>query len=239
MSQKVPDQHEVSLDVEEWVSRLRNVDMPDWGNVDGTKPGRVSDMDLDNVIDRWVSEDDIVLEVGCSKGYTSSEIANISEAEVVGVDVPEVYSNGIVENKHGRGPSPQYFSAVAPVLPFKEGSVEGVAALNSLTYLCRNIGKIAVEREQKGNRDRENVQKEYTQEAITDMLDELNRVTADKSYVILGEQTDHSYLVLEKDDSEWQVEDYNSMDRRNGKSMHIRYRPWIQNEKVNYLPNEF
>ena len=75
------------------------MDIPDWGNVDGTLAGRVSKMDLDDIVEDYFSEGDTVVEVGCAYGYTSTEIANISGADVIGVDVPEAFCRGVFENQ--------------------------------------------------------------------------------------------------------------------------------------------
>ena len=168
--------------------------MPDWGNVDGTVPGRVSKMSVDSVVDEWVSEDDLVVEVGPSKGYTSCEIANISGAEVVGVDVPEAYSRGVADNEYGEGPNPDFVAGVTPIMPIQDGAIDGVVAFNSVTYLCRNIGSMMAEPNE------EAVMNDYVEEAAADILKDFSRVTGDEGYVILGEQTDQSYLVLQKND---------------------------------------
>lgn len=223
------------FDSEDWVPDLRNMDLPDWGNVDGTLSGRVRKMNIDDVIDEYFSEEDTVVEVGCAEGYTSTEISNISGANVVGVDVPEAYSRGVSNNKYGNGPTPGYVSGVAPELPFKEESIDGIAALNSVTYLARSLGSVAADRQDNiSEESREQVEDFYTQSVVRDVLDDFERVTKEGGYVLLGEQSDSSYLLLEKEEEGWTTEDYGSFPDHDGENIHRRYRPWIQDEKVEY-----
>lgn len=220
---------------EDWVPDLRDMELPDWGNVDGTLSGRVRKMGLDGVVDEYFSEDDTVVEVGCARGYTSTEIANISGADVVGVDVPEAYSGGVSENRYGDGPDPEYVSGVAPSLPFRDGSVDGVAALNSVTYLARSLGSVAAEREEGvSSGQRERLEEFYTRGVVRDILDDFERITDEGGYLLLGEQTDSSYLLLEREDDGWITEDYGSFPDHDGESIHRRFRPWIQDEKVQH-----
>jgi len=222
------------FDSEDWVSDLRSMDLPDWGNVDGTLSGRVRKMNLDDLIDEYFSEEDTVVEVGCARGYTSTEIANISGAKVVGVDVPEAYSRGVSENRYGDGPSPEYVSGVAPELPFKDESVDSIAALNSVTYLARSLGSVAADRQNVSTKSRDQVEKFYTQSVVRDVLEDFERVTKEGGYVLLGEQSDSSYLLLEKEDEEWTAEAYGSFPDHDGENIHTRYRPWIQDEDVSF-----
>jgi len=210
------------------------MDLPDWGNVDGTLSGRVRKMNLDDLIDEYFSEEDTVVEVGCARGYTSTEIANISGAKVVGVDVPEAYSRGVSENRYGDGPSPEYVSGVAPELPFKDESVDSIAALNSVTYLARSLGSVAADRQNVSTKSRDQVEKFYTQSVVRDVLEDFERVTKEGGYVLLGEQSDSSYLLLEKEDEGWTAEAYGSFPDHDGENIHTRYRPWIQDEDVSF-----
>lgn len=222
------------FDPEDWVPDLRTMDLPDWGNVDGTLSGRVRKMNLDDVIDEYFSESDTVVEVGCADGYTSTEIANISGANVVGVDVPEAYSRGVSENKYGDGPAPGYVSGVAPELPFQEDSIDGIAALNSVTYLARSLGSVAADRQNVSKESREQVEDFYTQSVVRDILDDFERVTKEGRYVLLGEQSDSSYLLLEKEEDGWTAESYGSFPDHDGENIHTRYKPWIQDENVSF-----
>ena len=221
------------LSMSEWAPGLRDLDMPEWGNVDGTLSGRVSKMDLDGVVDDYISEDDIVVEVGSSTGYTTTEVANISEAEVVGVDVPEAFSRGTVGNRYGPGPEPSYVSGLAPELPFKDDSLDGVVAFNSVTYLARNIGSLASEMHEDISDSRsQRLGELYSQGIVREFLEEFDRITGEDGYVLLGEQSDSSYLVLEKDGSEWYASEHGSFPEHEGDSLHIRYSPWIRDENV-------
>jgi hypothetical protein len=221
------------LPEEEWVPALRDFDMPEWGNVDGTLPGRIREMDLDDVVEEYVSEDDTVLDMGCAEGYTSVEVANISGADVIGVDVPEAFSRGTAGNKYGEGPEPDYVSGLAPSLPVKDGSLNGVVALNSASYLVRNIGSMASDYEEGASEDQMERLGDLHRGGMTErLLDDFHRATGEDGYVLLGEQTDSSYLVLEKDGDSWTTSDYGAFPGQEGETLHTRYRPWIQNEKV-------
>lgn len=223
------------FDPEDWVPDLRDMDLPDWGNVDGTLSGRVRKMGIDDVVDEYFSEEDTVVEVGCAQGYTSTEIANISGADVVGVDVPEAYSRGVSENKYGDGPDPVYVSGVAPSLPFKEDSVDGIAALNSVTYLARSLGSVAADAQNiNSENQRERLKAFYTQGVVRDLLEDFERVTDEGSHLLLGEQSDSSYLLLEREENGWKAQDYGSFPEHDGETIHRRFRPWIQDEKVSY-----
>lgn len=223
------------LEPEDWVPDLREMDLPEWGNVDGTLSGRVSKMEISDVVEEYFSEEDNIIEVGCARGKTSVEIAEISEANVVGVDVPEAYARGVAENKYSNGPDPQYVSGLAPELPFKEESVDGIAALNSVTYLARSLGSVAADRmETSSDEQRENIERLYQQDVVRDVLEDFERITKEGGHVILGEQTDCSYLVLEKQDDGWKAEDYGSFPDHDGESIHTRYRPWLMDENVEY-----
>lgn len=224
------------LGPEEWIPKLRDMDLPDWGNVDGTLAGRVSNMDLDDIVEDYFSEGDTVVEVGCAYGYTSTEIANISGADVIGVDVPEAFSGGVSENRYGEGSKPGYFSAVAPSLPFKESSVDGIVALNSVTYLARSLGSVAADREgdvSPGQRDR--LENFYTQGVVRDLLEDFERITKDGGYLLMGEQSDSSYLLIEKADDGWSTEKYGAFPEHDGETIHRRFRPWIEDEKIDYF----
>lgn len=235
MSSSRPSRSLPKFDQEDWLPDLRGMELPEWGNVDGTLSGRVGKMDIDDVVGEYFSEDDIIAEVGCAKGYTSTELANISGAEVVGVDVPEAFSQGVSRNKYGDGPTPAYVSGAAPSLPFKEESLDGIAALNSVTYLARSLGSVAAE-EEIGASDyqREKLKEFYTQSVVRDLLEDFGRVVQDEGYVVLAEQSDSSYLLLQKDEDSWIAEDYGSFPDHDGENIHRRFRPWIQDEKVNY-----
>lgn len=223
------------FDPEDWVPDLRTMDLPNWGNVDGTLSGRVRKMDLDDIVEDYFSEDDTIVEVGCASGYTSTEIANISGANVVGIDVPEAYAGGVSENKYGDGPKPGYFSGVAPELPFQEDSVDGIAALNSVTYLARSLGSVAADRhEDVSTQDREKIEDFYTQSVVRDVLGDFERVTKEGGYVLLGEQSDSSYLLLEKEEEGWTAEGYGSFPDHDGENIHTRYKPWIRDENVSF-----
>lgn len=160
--------------------------MPEWGNVDGTLPGRISKMELEPVIERYVSEDDLVAEIGSAEGYTSTEMANLSGAKVVGVDMPEVFSQGVSENRYGEGPKPEYVAGVAPFLPFQDDSFDVVAGLNSVTYLSRNIGSLASDPHDDATEEQhERLEQLYTASFVRGLLDEFDRITDDGT-VILG-----------------------------------------------------
>jgi hypothetical protein len=224
------------LPTEMWVPELRDFDMPEWSNVEGTLSGRIRKMNLDDVIEEYVSEDDIVVEVGSSKGYTSVEIANITDAQVLGADVPEAFSRGTANNRYGKGPEPDYVSGIAPFLPIKDESVDGIVALNSVSYLCRNIGSLATDYEEGASEQQlEKLEELHSQSMAKNLLDDFDRITGESGYVILGEQTDSSYLVLEKDDKEWKTTDYGSFPEHDGESLHTRYRSWILDENVEHI----
>lgn len=190
-------------------------------------------MNVDDVVEEYFSEENTVVEVGCSNGYTSTEIANISGADVVGVDVPEVYSGGVSENKYGDRPKPSYVSGVAPSLPFKENSVDGIAALNSVTYLARSLGSVAADSEEVETKSqKERLEKFYTQGVVRDLLEDFDRITDEGSYLLLGEQSDSSYLLLEREENGWIAEDYGSFPEYDGENIHRRFRPWIEDENV-------
>ncbi len=223
------------LEREDWVPDLREMDLPEWGNVDGTLSGRVRKMEIDDVIDQYFSGEEYVVEVGCAQGYTSTEIANISGAHVVGVDVPEAYSRGTSENKYGDGPTPKYVSGLSPELPFKEDSVDGIAALNSVTYLARSLGSVAADRtETVSEQHREEVEELYQQEVVRDLLEDFERITKEGGHVVLGEQSDSSYLVLEKEEGGWKADDYGAFPEHDGETVHRRFKPWLKDEKVDY-----
>lgn len=226
------------LEPEDWVPDLRDKDLPEWGNVDGTLSGRVRKMEVSDVVEEYFSEDDNIVEVGCARGNTSVEIANISGSNVVGVDVPEAYARGVAENRYGDGPDSGYVSGLAPELPFKEDSIDGIAALNSVTYLARSLGSVAADRMETGSEEeRENVEELYRQDVVRDVLEDFERITKEGGYVLLGEQSDCSYLVLEKQEEGWKAEDYGSFPEHDGDSIHRRYRPWLMDENVDYGQN--
>lgn len=220
---------------EKWVPSLRDMELPDWGNVDGTLSGRVRKMDMTDIVKEYFSENDIIVEVGCAQGYTTTEIANISDTEIIGVDVPEAFSRGTAENKYGDGPQPDYVSGVAPFLPFEEDSVDGIAALNSVTYLARSLGSVAADKEKGASQKQKKILEDFhTQGIVRDLMGDFERITSEGSYLLLGEQTDSSYLLLEREDDGWVTEDYGSFPGYNGENIHTRYKPWIQDEKVDY-----
>jgi hypothetical protein len=221
---------------EEWLERLQEDDFPEWANVRGTLPSRItSNMGSDEVVDRQVSEDDVVLDVGSSEGYTSLEVEEISGADVVGVDMPGAFSGGGVKG-YGES-SPEYVGGVAPSLPFEDGSVDGVTAFNSVTYLVRNIGAVAEEVNDVSDPDRSRRLRDMSETAMAEeLLDDFDRATGEDGYVLLGEQTDESYLLLEKSDSDytWEVKDYDSFPDHSGAALHTRYRPWVTSGEVTY-----
>lgn len=209
-----------------WVQDLRGEGFEGWRNTAGSSPDRLYRMGHADVVDEYFSGEDVIVDVGCSNGSTSTNLSNTTEAEIMGVDLPQVLSRSeLSENQYGEGSQPQYVGGLSPHLPLQDSSVDGVAALNSLTYLARQM--------------------EDPEEFSKSVLEDFARITNPGGYVLLGEQTESSYLVLQEDSESgrsWQISDFDAEVRdtdrelaRDGeRSLHIRYEPWVSSPEVEW-----
>ncbi|MFB6076758.1 MAG: class I SAM-dependent methyltransferase [Candidatus Nanohaloarchaea archaeon] len=210
-------------DDRDWYDGLQDGRFPGWRNVNGTAPGRLYAMGLDGVLERYMDVNEIWTEIGCATGYTTVGAANITGAEMVGVDLPHVVDDTVTD-PYGDGPEPAYVGAVAPDLPFAEGAFDGVLAPNSLTYLARQIGQ----------EDGAAARQAFVDETLT----KLGRITRDNGALILAEQADSSRLVLEREtdaDPPWTVAEYDAEpEAAGGPAFHLRYEPWVSSEEVRW-----
>ncbi|MDY6761512.1 MAG: hypothetical protein SVY41_00515 [Candidatus Nanohaloarchaea archaeon] len=224
---------------EKWIQWLREDSFPEWGNVNGTLSDRLTAMNIDDVVAEYIDPDNLVVEIGPAEGYTSIGMCNITGADVLGIDLPAVFAGGTATNRHGPGPEPSFLGGVAPFLPVQDSVADGVAAFNSVTYLARNIGTVAADRLAAAGHvpdGRYDVAREvYVDRMVDDLLHDMARVTDDDGYALLAEQTDCSYLVLEKDSSTgWTVRDHDAHPDYLGDAFHIRYGPWVRHPSVEW-----
>lgn len=159
----------------------------DW-RVGTTRSGRYTvDMGLRNPLDRMIEEDDVILDLGCSHGYTTYDLSEMySNAHVLGIDASERVKDS---KKIRPNDSPDHLSSlqgVSPGLPFS-AEIDAIIACNSIHKVAHQIRKDATE----GEKD---LQREYIKETLQD----LSEASRQDGSLLMADARTLSYIRLDR-----------------------------------------
>ncbi len=178
-----------------------------------TRDQRLQSMGLYDILDETIEPDDTVVEIGCSIGQTTQELAeryNDRGVDVIGVGL---YSEFLADGN--------YVQAGASQLPFPEDAVDHVIAPNSL-------GRIVY----KGLVDRTG--DAATEDYVDAVLSEVARVTPEKGMFLLadGEQGS-SYLHAENTGDGLTLQECCSYEGTwRSRSAEHMYRDWLDSDQL-------
>lgn len=164
-----------------------------WADPNHTDEDRLSSIELEDPLQRYFenSPNSLVLEIGCSEGYTTAELSSIlNDSRVEGRDISEGNVDKSKDIDIEGNWNVDYGSARNPNISGNPGLVVAAHSLGQL------IDKGVISKASE-NRDTARSTKLYTEE----VLESLSATTMDDGYLFLAD--DHNYLIAQNTQEGW------------------------------------
>ncbi|MDY6769738.1 MAG: class I SAM-dependent methyltransferase [Candidatus Nanohaloarchaea archaeon] len=207
-------------DLERTAARLQDGEV--WGDwrVGNTARNRYfgREMHLGPVLRRAIDRGDTVVDLGCSRGATTYDLAERYAAE--DIDVYGVDAAGRAGTAgRDRSDAADFLQGLCPGLPFDTGSIDTVIAANSVHIAAQQFRKLE------------------RSDFIGDALSDLGRVTAPDGDLLLAEADGLSYLHLERvgGGPAWDaasIRGYEEQSTGRGVMLPTSLLPWIEHDDV-------